>query len=143
MSDQGQQTAKRETFINVRKLAALDIAFHGPSLVLAEFAGAVILGAGLGVLMLTTSLHDPTHLVSPGFIGLMPLWIALNYVPLLLYAIDITRRKSARQEVAFELEHKDLYTRKYMLQSFWLLLPLVVPVLSIVQEIQKHSRRDH
>jgi hypothetical protein len=69
--------------------------------------------------------------------------IALNYVPLLLYAISIVRRKSAQQEVAFELEHKEIYARKYTLQSLLLLLPLVVPILSLLQERQKRFQRDH
>jgi hypothetical protein len=57
--------------------------------------------------------------------------IALNYVPLLLYAIGIVRRKSAQQKVAYELAHKDAYARKYTLQTTMLLLvPLVLPLLA-------------
>lgn len=143
MSDQEQQIRKRETIINMRKLTALDIAFHGHRFIVAECAVAVILGVGLGVLMLFTSFRNPTHSALAGLIGLAPLWIALNYIPLLLYAIDITRRGSARQEVAFELEHRGFYARKYTLQSAWVFLPLAVPILAIVQEMQKRSRRDH
>ena len=61
-------------------------------------------------------------------------------MPLLLYAIKMMRRKSAELEVAFELEHKDVYARKYTFQSALILLPLVVPILAIVQEIQQRSR---
>ncbi len=50
MSDQEQQTIKRETLMNIRKLAALDIVFHGLRLILAEFIAAVMLGGGLGIL---------------------------------------------------------------------------------------------
>ncbi|HLI71778.1 MAG TPA: hypothetical protein VKV19_18625 [Ktedonobacteraceae bacterium] len=138
MSDQEQQIRKRETIIDMRKLTALGIVLHGSKCIFAEFAGAVILGVGLGVLMLSTY---RTHPASPGFMGLVPLWIALNYVPLLLYAIDVTRRGSAWQEVAFELEQKEFYVRKYTFQSAWVLLPLAVPILALVQEMQKRLHR--
>ena len=143
MSNQEQQISKRETIMNVRKLAALDIVFHGPRLILAEFAVAVILGCGLGILQFFLFFHNSGHPLPIGFMGLFFSWIALNYTPLLLYTISIVRSKSAGQEVAFELEHKEIYARKYALQSLWLLLPLVVPVLAIFQEMQKHSRRDY
>ena len=71
--------------------------------------------------------------------GYFLLWIALNYVPLLMYAISIVRNKSARQEVAYEIEHKDIYMRKYRRQSTILLIPLAVPALAIYQELQKRS----
>ena len=45
-------------------------------------------------------------------------------MPLLLYTISIIRRKSAEREVAFELEHKAYYARKYTTQSLLLVLPL-------------------
>jgi hypothetical protein len=142
MSDQEQQTTKKETIVNIRKLAALDLVFHGSRLILAEFAGAVILCSGIGLFNLFTFFRNPSHPLFTIIIGLVLSWIALNYVPLLLYAISIVRRKSAQQEVAFELEHKEIYARKYTLQSACLLLlPLVVPILSLAQEIQKRSHR--
>lgn len=143
MSNQEQQTLKKETIMNVRKLAALDIVFHGPRLILAEFAVAVILGSGLGILQFFLFFHNPGHPLPVGFMGLFFSWIALNYLPLLLYTISLMRSKSAGQEVAFELEHKEIYARKYTLQSLWLLLPLVVPAFAIVQEMQKRSPRAH
>jgi hypothetical protein len=143
MSSQEQQTIKRETIMNVRKLAALDIVFHDPRLILAEFAVAVIVGSGLGILQFFVFFRTPGHPLAVGLVAVFFSCIGLNYVPLLLYAISIVRRKSAQQEVAFELERKEFYARKYTLQSAWLLLPLVVPILAIFQEMQKRSRRNH
>src|SRR5690349_7218330 len=100
MSDQEQQMSKKETFINVRKLAALDIAFHGTRFILAEFAAGVILCGGFGAFSLFAFSRNPDHPLFILILGLALSWIALNYVPMLLYAIDITRSKSARQEVA-------------------------------------------
>ena len=128
---------KSETFINVRKLAALDIVFHGSRLILAEFALGLVLCATLGLWSFLSPIHSPFKAI----IGCFLLWVALNYVPLLLYAISIVGRKSAQQEVAFELAHKDAYSRKYTLQTTILLLvPLVLPVLSVYQEMHRRSR---
>ncbi len=144
MSGQEQQTTNRETIINIRKLVALDLVFHGSRFILAEFAVAVIVCGSFGIFSLFAFFRNPSRPLFTILIGLVLCWIALNYVPLLLYAISIVRCKSAQQEVAFELEHKETYARKYTLQSVWLLpLPLIVPILSLVQELQKRSHGDH
>ena len=129
--------SKKESIINIRKLAALDIVFHGTRFILAEFAAGVVLCGGFGVFSLFAFSYKSDHPLFMLILGLALLWVALNYVPLLLYAIDITRHKSARQEVAFELEHKKRYALKYTIQSALLLFPLVVPVLAIWQEMKK------
>ena len=143
MKSREHSTVKKETFINIRKLAALDIVFHGPRLILAEFALGVVGCAAGGAFSLSFFFRTASHPLIAAILGCFALsWIALNYVPLLLYAIAIVKRKSAELEVAFELEHKDVYARKYTFQSALLLLPLVVPILAIAQEIQKRSRLD-
>ncbi len=126
--------------ITIRKLAALDIVFHGPKLILAEFAFGVFFTGALG-LFLTYAGFVTGHFRVPwvALLGCYLLLLAINYVPLLLYGITIVRRKSAQEEVAFELTQKERYGRKYTVQSFLLLLPLVVPVLAIVQEWQKQG----
>lgn len=128
----------RGRFINVRKLAALDIALHGVPLILAEFGFAIVIGAALGV-WLTASAFP----VSQGtalfrlVLGVYFLCVAINYVPLLLYGIAIARRKSARQEVAAELAEKaGKSARRYGIQSLLLILPLVIPVLALTQEMR-------
>jgi hypothetical protein len=89
-----ENAVKSETFINVRKLAALDIVFHGSRLILAEFALGMVLCAIFGLWSFLSPIHSPFMIV----IGCFLMWVALNYVPLLLYAISIVRRKSAQQE---------------------------------------------
>lgn len=129
-----------DTIINVRKLAALDIVFHGPTFILIEFALGVFGCAALGLFSIYFGLfHGPDHSPFAVFMGCFLLWVALNYVPLLIYAISIVRHKSAHQEVTYELEHKDRYARKYTHQSIILLLPLAVPALAMYQELQKRS----
>jgi len=133
---------KKETFINIRKLAALDIVFHGPRLILAEFALGVVGCAAGGAYSLSFYFHTASHPLIAAILGFVLPWMALNYMPLLLYAISIVRRRSAELEVAFELEHKSVYALKYTFQSALLFLPLVVPILAVVQEIEKRSRLD-
>lgn len=129
-----------ETIINIRKLAALDIVFHGPKFILAEFALAVFGCAALGFFSLYYGLfHGSNHSLFAVFLGCFLLWIALNYLPLMIYAISIVRHKSAHQEVAYELEHKDIYAKKYTFQSTLILVPFAVPALAAYQEMQKHT----
>ena len=132
----------RERIINVRKLAALDIALHGAPLILVEFGAAIAIGAALGVWLTSTAIP-----VSQGaalfrlVLGAYFLCVAINYVPLLLYGIAVVRRGSARQETAAELAEKDgRSARRYGTQSLLLILPLVIPALALAQEML--GRRD-
>ncbi len=59
-----------ETIINIRKLAALDIAFHGPKFILIEFALGVFGSAALGLFSLYFGLfHGPNHSLFAVFLG--------------------------------------------------------------------------
>ncbi len=136
MSQQGFGTTKSEIFINVRKVAALDIVLHGPTFILAEFAVGVFVIAGVSIFMFFNSTQIWFGLAQSCFF----LWLALNYVPLLLYAISIVKHRSAHQEVAYELEHKERYMLKYTLQAtLFLFIPLAMPALAVYQEWQKRA----
>jgi hypothetical protein len=114
--------------INVRKLAALDMAFHGPKLIIGEFAIGVCLPLGLGVLSLFRG-----HARWQSFFGIYMLFLALSYLPLLIHAIFIARKGRVRQEVEAELASGRDELMRYQRQMFWLLVPLVVPALAIMQ----------
>lgn len=146
-SDEDAVQRKRENMrksgrvINVRKLAALDIVFHGPTFILIEFGLGIFGCAALGLFSLYFGLfHRPDPSLFAVLMGCFLLWIALNYVPLFLYAITIVRRKSAQQEVAFELEHKGRYAGRYTLQSTLLLVPFAMLVLAVSQELRKRGK---
>ena len=128
------------TIITIRKLAALDIVFHGAKLILAEFAFGVFFTGALGLVLTYAGFVTGHFSLNQIVVSSYVLFIALNYVPLFLYAISIARRRSAQEEVAFELAHKEHYARKYTGQSFLVLLPLVVPILAIWQEWQKQAQ---
>ncbi len=129
---------KPYTIIKVRKLAALDIVFHGKTFILVEFALAVLLCAAVGLSILHGVNHSPFMVILGSFF----LGVSLNYIPLLLSAISIAKKKSAQQEVAYELENKDTYAGKYTLQSILLLLmPLAMLLLAVYQDLQKRTRQ--
>lgn len=127
--------------ISVRKLAALDLALHGPVFILIEFGGSLLLGLGLGIIILAAAFnggypHSPWLLV----FGCYVLLVGVNYLPLLLYAVVMVRRKSARAEVAAELAGGGKAVRRYTVQQFLLLIPLFMPILSIYQEARERPR---
>jgi hypothetical protein len=125
---------RHNSMINVRKLAALDIVFHGPKFILIEFALAVFICGSIGLLILHDANHSPLMIILGSFF----LGVSLNYIPLLLYSINIVKHKSAQQEVAYELEHKDSYAGKYTLQSIILLVtPLAMLLLAVYQNVGK------
>lgn len=127
--------------IDVRKLAALDLNFHEARFVLIEFAGAVVLAGGLGGLALRSSLSGPGH---PVFweigVGVLLASIALNYLPLLIYAVVLIRSGTARQEVAAELDQAERSQRRYATQQFLLVVPFAVLVLAVVQALRRLRR---
>jgi hypothetical protein len=139
MQQQEDNTIKDATFINIKKLAALDIVFHGPKVILAEFGLTVGLSSLLAAFSLSFFIRSSTHPLFSLILSLVLLGVALNYAPLMLYALHFVRRKNAELEVAFELAHKERYARKYQLQSFLLFIPFVAFILAIVQEWQKRS----
>jgi hypothetical protein len=121
------------TWINLRKLAAIDIAFLGSKFVIAEFAGGVLICGVLGVLVLFQG-GSITQLV----LGVYLITLAINYVPMLIYAIGITRNKSASAELGQELNDERRVMAKYRRQSLLLLVPLLIPILALSQKRHKH-----
>jgi len=139
MQQQESNTRKDPFFLNVRKLAALDIVFHGPRKILIEFLFTVGLGCVLTILSLSYFVRTHPHPFFALILSLIFLGIALNYLPLLFYTLRFIRHKNARSAVEPELAHKEQYARKYQIQSFLLFIPFVVFALAIIQERAKHS----
>jgi len=112
--------------INPRKLAAIDIIFLGPKFIIIEFAGGVVLCAALGVFVLLRS-----HSVLTLALGFYLISLGINYVPMLIYAVAITKNDSAWTEMGDELDDKRRAMAKYRRQSLLLLVPLLVPIVSV------------
>jgi hypothetical protein len=125
-------------WVNLRKLAAIDIVFLGPKLVIAEFAGGVLICGVLGMFVLFQG-GSFTQVV----LGVYLMALAINYVPMLIYAISLTRDNRARMELGQELNDKSRLVVKYRRQSLSLLVPLLVPILALKQKRHKLWHRTH
>jgi hypothetical protein len=112
--------------INPRKLAAIDIIFLGPTFIIIEFAGGVVLCAALGIFVLLRS-----HSVMTFVLGLYLISLGINYLPMLIYAVAITKNDSALAEIGEELDNKRRAMAKYRRQSILLLVPLLVPIVAV------------
>jgi uncharacterized membrane protein YqaE (UPF0057 family) len=115
--------------VNPRKLAAIDVALLGARLIIAEFAGGVLLCPGLGVFVLVRGHGSLAQLL----LGVYLILVGVNYVPMLIYAIVIAREKSAQSELGEELQDKRNAMAKYRRQSVLLLVPLLVPIVALTQ----------
>ena len=120
--------------IDFRKLAAVDIAFLGSRLILAEFSIGVFGLLALGLLTLLRS-HSLGGIALASYI----LCLGLNYVPLLLYAISLVRLESARYEIAEEAADKRRMFPRYRRQSLLLLVPLAVPILALISPLRQST----
>ena len=108
---------------------------------LIEFAGAAALAGALAGLSLRSGLSGPGHPVFGEIVlGGIFLSIAVNYIPLLVYAIVLIRAGTARQEVAPELEQSHDSRRRYGIQQFLLMVPCAVLVLAVAQALTHRAR---
>ena len=124
--------------LNPRKLAAIDLAFLGPKLVISEFTLGVLLSIALGVFVLLRGHRSPAQIA----LGLYLISLGLNYIPMLVYAIAINKAKSARRELGNELDNKSAAMKKYRRQSVWLLIPLIVPIVALAQTRRRTTAVD-
>ena len=129
-----------QLFISIRKLAALDLVFHGPRFVLIEFGGAVLLTAGLAALSLRSAFSGPGQpVIWEIVVGVLLVSIGANYLPVLIHAVSLVRSGTAREEVAMELENAPLSQRRYGTQQFLLAVPFAVLVVAIAQEFARET----
>jgi len=120
--------------LDARKLVAIDLVFLGAKVIIVEFAIGILFSAALGVFVLLRGHGSLVQVV----LGLYLISIGINYVPMLIYAIAITKANSARAELGTELDDKGAAMAKYRRQSLWLLVPLSVPVIVISQTRKPH-----
>jgi hypothetical protein len=116
--------------IEIRKLAAVDMAWLGPKVIVAEYAFGILLPLALGVFTLHSTLSSANWLNWQTFLGVWLVSIAVNYVPLFLYALSIARAGTVKAEGEPELPH----ARRYGIQQIIILVPFLVLALAVVQE---------
>lgn len=116
--------------ISICKLAAVDMALFGTRIIVTEYALGVVLPLVLGLLSVRAGLFGPVRIGWEAALGVWLLGIALNYIPLFLYALDIARTGSAREEGRPEFAH----AARYGIQQLMILVPLLVVILALAQE---------
>lgn len=115
--------------IDLRKLAAIDIAFLGPKFVFVEYVVGVFFSVGLACFVLFRSSSFWQMALGTYFICL-----GINYVPMLGWAIAISSRQNAQMELGSELADKRHAMTKYRRQSLVLLIPLLPVALMIARK---------
>jgi len=121
-----------EQSLKFRNLAATDIVFLGFKLVVSEYAFGVLGSIALGVFVLLRS-----HSIWQVALGAYLICLGINYGPMLAYTISIANQQNARAELDEELKESRPAMAKYRRLSLLLLVPLSLPVLSIVRRLQK------
>lgn len=124
--------------IDVRKLAAVDLHFLGPPLIVTEFAIGIVGPFLLGTLTLRMASRHAWPLGLTLF-GAYLLCLGVNYIPLLLHAVSLARSHSAYRVIAGELSDQRTTFRKYRRQSLYLLIPLLIPILAILQLMERQT----
>jgi hypothetical protein len=116
--------------INIRKLAAVDMVGLGTRVIVTEYAFGIVLPFILGVLSIRAGFTDATLLNWQTLLGVWLVGIALNYIPLFIYAVVLARSDKVKQEGQPELAH----AKRYGVQQVVILVPLLVVVLALMQE---------
>jgi hypothetical protein len=119
--------------ISIRKLAAVDMAWLGARVIVAEYAVGVVLPLILGLISIRSGLSGPA---TPGWETVLGFWlvaIAANYIPLFIYAVLIARGGTVKEEGQPEIAR----AKRYGVQQAIILVPFLVVVLALVQESRR------
>jgi hypothetical protein len=127
------QTATQCPVMNPRKLVAIDIVFLGSIFIIAEFVCGVVLCVVLGIFVLVRGSS-----FGQLSLGLYLISLGINYVPMLIYALVITKCKSARAELGDELNDERRAMAKCRRKSLLLLVPLLMPLVALGNEHRRH-----
>ena len=119
------------SFIEIRKLAAVDMAWLGSRVIVAEYFAGIVLPLGLGAFTLR-SIH-PFHWSK--LFGVWLITIAANYIPLFIYAVTIRRSETVATEGQPEIKH----ARRYGFQQLMILVPFLVVIVALIQELRRNQ----
>jgi hypothetical protein len=114
--------------IDIRRLVTADFDGIGPRIVVPEFevlaAGALL----LGILALVRGQSAEAVVL-----GVVSIGLGLNYVPVLLYAIDLVRREPQQAATERDAGDDESQYASFRRQSLWLLVPYVVAFVALRQ----------
>lgn len=116
--------------INIRKLVAVDMTLHGTRFIIAEFAIGIVLPLILGFFAIRAGLFGSAPVHREVVLGFWLIGVAVNYLPLFIYALLIARSGTVKEEGQPELAN----VKRYSLQQVIIFIPFFVAVLAIMQE---------
>ena len=119
------------SLIEIRKLAAVDMAWLGSRVIVAEYFAGIVLPLALGAFTLR-SIY-PFHWSK--LFGVWLITIAANYIPLFIYAVIISRSGTAATEGQPEIKH----ARRYGFQQLMILVPFMVVIVALIQELRRNQ----
>lgn len=116
--------------INIRKLVAVALAWLGAKVIVTEYSLGVSVPFLLGLVLLRRALSSANPLSWITLVGIWLVTIAINFVPLLTYAVVMTQAGTAKAEGQLEIVH----AKRYGIQQAIVLVPLLVVSLALWQE---------
>ena len=119
------------SLIEIRKLAAVDMAWLGSRVIVAEYFAGIVLPLALGAFTLR-SIY-PFHWSK--LFGVWLITIAANYIPLFIYAVTISRSGTVATEGQPEIKH----ARRYGFQQLMILVPFMVVIVALIQELRRNQ----
>lgn len=134
---QSGRHSNNSPFINVRKMAALDIVFHSTKVIIIEFLVAMGISGAISAFLLVFATN---HTTWSTILGIYFLGITTNYIVLLCFALIIRSRERAAREVEDEMHDISNEGCRYTLQSILLILvPFALAFLALYQVITRRG----
>jgi hypothetical protein len=124
--------------INIRKLAAVDMAWLGSRVIVAEYGLGIVMPLALGLLSLRAALLGSVVFGWEAVVGAWLIAIAINYIPLFIYSVLIARAGTVQAEGRPEIAH----ARRYGFQQGIILVPFFVVLLAVIQETKRKTPLD-
>jgi hypothetical protein len=122
--------------INIRKLAAVDMAWLGAKIIIPEYVLGILGPFVLGVISIRSGLSIQTPISWVTVLGIWLVSIGVNYIPLFIYAVIIARAGTVKEEGGPEIVN----AKRYGVQQAMILVPFLVAIIAIVQEQSKRQK---
>lgn len=118
--------------MNPGRLVELDMAFHGPRVIIVEFVAGVAGCLALGVFSLAYAARTHAGVASWSVvIGLELVAIGINYIPLLAEAMRRRKDEAGRAAAKAAIREDPAEARAYGLRQAWILVPGAVVVFAL------------
>jgi len=112
------------------------MAWLGTRVIVAEYALGVILPLILGLLSIRSGVFGSALIAWGTVLGVWLVSIAVNYIPLFIYAVLIAKAGTEKEEGLPEYAH----AKRYGVQQVIILVPFLVVILAFLQEGRRRQK---